>query len=391
LRQLKLSKSGVNKVKSHAKELKSVDFEGSIRSVQPGEWCLIETSDQQYLGFINPLIEEQFTCCYILESNPKVIDPLNLIKGRIETAYHKRSRIKGYLEGCRLFFGVSDALPGLIIDTFENANIIQINTAGIDKFREEIRNFVTTLTGKTSYFLDNQQYRAKEFLPVFDKEELPDIQISENSLKYQLRAEVLQKVGFYYDHRENRRQLGSILSQLNHQYTSGLDLFSYLGAWGVTALTAGCEKVTFVDQGDFEHETNLSLSLNKLDGRGEFCRSDVFKFLDKKIHEGMRYDLILSDPPAFAKSLNQKKQALEGYSKLHRKIFKLLAPNSFCAFSSCTHYVGHEEFMKNIQEAAFRENRKIQLLYTGMQGWDHPVSSLSDKSNYIKSYFYFVE
>lgn len=391
MRQLVLNKTGINKVKSHHKELKPLDFVSSIKAVHPGEWCIVVGADLRYIGFINPLIEEQFTCCYLLEEHTKEVTPLSIITSRIEAAYNKRSRINEYLDGCRLFYGVSDGLPGLIIDTFENVNIIQINTAGIDKYRDDIKNVVTQLTQKESFLLDNHQYRAKEFLPVFEKENVPDINITENSLKYQLRSEVLQKVGFYYDHRENRRQLKSLLERLKKKYNLGVDLFSYLGAWGVTALSAGCEKMMFVDQGSFEKETELSLSLNGFAGRGDFYRKDVFKFLDEKISEGTLFDLILSDPPAFAKSLNQKKQALEGYTKLHRKVFKLLAKDSLVAFSSCTHYVSHDEFLKNIQDTAHKENRKIQLLYTGLQGWDHPVVSLSDKSNYIKSYFYLVE
>lgn len=391
MRELILSKSGLNKVKSHNKELKASDFEGSVKSMLPGEWCVLRLPDAKMVGFINPLVEEQFTCFYIIDDVEISASPVEIIQQKITKAYQKRSRIKGYLDGSRLFYGMSDGLPGLIIDTFENANIVQINTAGIDKYRDEIKNYLDKLTGKISYLLDNSQYRAKEFLPTFDKESLPEIKIKENNLRYQLRSEVLQKVGFYYDHRENRRQLSLLLDRLDYQFKSGVDLFSYIGAWGVTALTAGCDKMVFVDQGDFATEINTSLKLNNLEDRGEFVRGDVFKFLDAKISSGAYFDLILSDPPAFAKNPNQKKQALEGYAKLHRKVFKLAAPESLCVFSSCTHYVTHEEFMKNVQEAAFRENRKIQLIYTGMQGWDHPVPSLNDRANYIKSYFYFVE
>ncbi len=103
------------------------------------------------------------------------------------------------------------------------------------------------------------------------------------------------------------------------------------------------------------------------------------------------FDLVLCDPPAFAKSQPQKDQALEGYSKLHRKVLKASRPGAMLAFSSCTHYVSHEEFQKNILDAAMKENKKLQLIYSGMQGWDHPVPSLMDKSNYIKSYFYLME
>ncbi len=386
-----MNKTGQNKVRSQAKELKAGDFESSVKSCHPGEWCSLQVDGKDYVGFINPLVGDQFTCFYLIEQDGSQADPVMIVKDRIKKAYSKREKLAGYLDGCRLFYGASDGLPGLIIDTFMNANIIQINTAGIDKYREELRTLVSDLTQKKSYFLDNAQYRSKEFLPSFDKEQIDDLNIVENNLKYKLRSEVLQKVGFYYDHRENRRQLAGIIKSLNVTFKSGVDLFSYIGAWGINALSAGCKEVDFVDQGEFSTEVSWSLKENNFEGKGHFHRMDVFKFLDEKIKAGTQYDLILSDPPAFAKSMNQKKQALEGYSKLHRKVFKLAATGSLCAFSSCTHYVTHEEFMKNIQDAAFKENKKIQLIYTGIQGWDHPISSLNDRSNYIKSYFYIVE
>jgi 23S rRNA (cytosine1962-C5)-methyltransferase len=182
-----------------------------------------------------------------------------------------------------------------------------------------------------------------------------------------------------------------LLSRLEHTYKTGIDLFSYVGAWGLSALKAGLQEVTFVDQGDFKFEVDEGLMMNDLEGRGSYHRTDVFNFLDNAISGKNTFDVILSDPPAFAKSLLHKNQALDGYSKLHRKIFKLISPGGLIAFSSCTHYVSHNEFQKNIADAAEKEGRVIQLLYSGMQGWDHPIKSLDDRSNYIKSYFYLVE
>jgi 23S rRNA (cytosine1962-C5)-methyltransferase len=201
----------------------------------------------------------------------------------------------------------------------------------------------------------------------------------------------MQKIGFYYDHRENRYQLTQILNRLNYKYENALDLFSYVGAWGMAALKSGAKNATFVDQGDFNIEIDVGLELNGFKGQGRYLRSDVFKFLDEEIRNKNEYDLILCDPPAFAKSYQQKNQALEGYSKLHRKVFKAAKAGALIAFSSCTHYVTHDEFQKNISEAALKESKKIQLLYSGIQGWDHPVSSQLDKSNYIKCYFYLLE
>ena len=396
MRSLLLAKNGLNKIRAQHKELKQADLEDSIKSVPPGEWCLLKHPDSttSWLCFINSMIEEKFNSIQILsavDAKTTSLNPADVIVERLKSAYAKRQRFSGYEKGSRIFYGASDGLPGLIIDQFMDNAIIQINTAGVDKHRALVKQTVDSLISGTSYFLDNAKYREKEFLPTFETEALPNLLIEENGIKFSLRSEVLQKVGFYYDHRENRYQLIQLLKRLNQKFDHGTDLFCYAGAWGLCALQAGVNKVSFVDQGDFNTEINTGLELNSFSGRGSFYRSDVFKFLDDAISKNNLFDLILCDPPAFAKSQSQKDQALEGYSKLHRKVLKASKPGALIAFSSCTHYVSHDEFQKNIQDAATKENKKLQLIYSGMQGWDHPVPSLMDKSNYIKSYFYLME
>lgn len=396
MRALTLSKNGMNKVRSHQLELKVQDFEDSVKSVPPGDWCVFKISPtENFIGFVNPLIDEKYACAQVLGKVSveefKSFSPEMFITSKIKKAFEKRQKISGYEKNARIFYGISDGLPGLIIDLFQNAAIIQINTSGIDRFRDSILSFVTTMTGTKAYLLDNAKYREKESLPTFETEKLPDLDVMENDLRYKIRSEVLQKVGFYYDHRENRLQLMNLLNRMVSKPKKGIDLFCYAGAWGMSALKAATSEMHFVDQGDFQVEVEEALKLNGFSNQGKFFRTDVFRYLDESISKNNKYDLVLCDPPAFAKSALQKPQALEGYSKLHRKVFKILESSGIVAFSSCTHYVGHEEFQKNILDAATKEGRKIQLIYSGMQGFDHPVTNLEDRSNYIKSYFYIVE
>jgi 23S rRNA (cytosine1962-C5)-methyltransferase len=389
VRQLRLSKTGFNKLKSHHKDLKATDFEDSLKSVPPGEWCVFVSGPESWTGFVNPMIDDKYSCAQVVAN--KVVGPEAHIVEVLKIAFHKRLRFTGYEAGARIFYGANDGLGGLIIDRFTNASILQINTAGVDRYRELIRTTIAELTGVPAYFLDNAKYREKEFLPIFENPPLPDLQVQENGLSYRLRSEVIQKVGFYYDHRENRVQLQAILRRLKKTPVRGTDLFCYAGAWGLNALAGGAKHVDFVDQGDFENEVTTVLKENGFAGQGQFHRGDVFKFLDQAIGAQKLFDLVLCDPPAFAKSLNQKPQALEGYSKLHRKVFKSAGPGALLAFSSCTHYVTHEEFQKNILDAATKEGKKVQLIYSGLQGWDHPIASQDDRGNYIKSYYYIME
>lgn len=393
MRTLILSKSGLNKIRSHQKELKTTDLEGSVKPIPPGEWCLISAEKNFWLCFVNSLVDEKFPCVQVLDEIkvPSQLSIETYITEKIISAIEKRRQFSGYEEGSRVFYGMSDGLPGLIVDHFSNAAIIQINTAGVDRYRELIGKTFSTELKTKSFFLDNARYREREFLPMFEAEAVPALKVIENSLSYELRAEVIQKVGFYYDHRENRKALQEILKRLKTKPKTGIDLFCYAGAWGMNALKGGVEQVDFVDQGDFSQEVLRALELNSFHGQGKFHRNDVFKFMDDAVSRKVQYDLIMCDPPAFAKSHLQKDQALEGYSKLHRKVIKISRPGALAVFSSCTHYVSHEEFQKNILDAANKEGRKIQLLHTGIQGWDHPIRSQSDKSNYIKSYFYIME
>lgn len=395
MRLITLNKTGLNKLRSHHKELKQADLQDSIKSLSPGEWITLASGEEFWIGFANPMIEEKFACVQVLTSSSKLnlasFSAESFIIQALENAYQKRKVFADYEKGCRLFYGHTDGLPGLIVDTFNNTAIVQINTAGIDRFRDLIRETISRLINGKAYLLDNPKYREKECLPTFENESVPELSIQENGLKYTLRPDVLQKVGFYYDHRENRVQLQHLLKRLNRKFNHGVDLFCYAGAWGLNALKAGVERVDFVDQGDFETEISVGLRNNNFEDRGAYHRQDVFKFLDYSLSQGKTYDIILCDPPAFAKSHLQKDQALEGYSKLHRKVFKMAKPGALLAFSSCTHYVSHSEFEKNVTEAALKENKKIQLLYCGLQGWDHPITRMDDRSNYIKSYFYLME
>ncbi len=396
MRTLTLAKAGLNKLRSHQLELKASDFDDSVKPLPPGEWCFFtSTSGECWVGFVNPLIDEKFACAHVLEALPSgavgTFSPEVFIRGRLVRAFERRRRFTGYEANARMFYGASDGLPGLLVDVFSNAAIIQINTAGIDRYRELIRPVVEELASVEGFFLDNPKYREKESLPTYSERAFPELAVQENGLRFQIRPEVLQKVGFYYDHRENRLHLMNFLGRLAKRPARALDLFSYAGAWGLSALRSGVDEAVFVDQGDFGVEVEAALRLNGLEGKGRFVRGDVFRFLDDSLKENQRFDLILCDPPAFAKSSLQKHQALDGYSKLHRKVLRMLSSGGLVAFSSCTQCVGHAEFQKNIAEAAQKEGRSLQLVYAGLQGFDHPVPSLEDRANYIKSYFYIVE
>jgi 23S rRNA (cytosine1962-C5)-methyltransferase len=318
---------------------------------------------------------------------------VEFIRERISEAAVKRKYFNNYNEGCRLIYGSSDHLTGLIVDVYKKYVFIQINVAGIDRFRKEIAQIIVEhFPNHIVRFFDNPQYRKQEVLPIYEAEEIKDdLEVAENEINYIVSKKTLQKIGYYYDHRENRQKLLNTLVNFNIKKDKGLDLFSYVGSWGLHLLKGGVGHVDFVDQGNMALDLETNLRINSFHGKGEFFRSDVFKYLDEAYALKKFYNVIVSDPPAFTKSEKNKNTALGGYEKLHQKAMRLIEEDGLFVAASCTHYISHEELDKTVQVSAAKNNQNIQLLDIGMQGFDHPVKGFTDKSFYIKYLLYFVQ
>lgn len=372
------------------------------KGLRPGEWVIIE--DQQakknYIAYINPYAESFYKIKILKEDFQKKVNiktdeetlAKEIIVEHLQTAFRKREFFLDYNHGARLVYGMNDALPGIIVDKYQKYIFAQINTAGMDRFRDLIKaEIVKRYPDQKVLFFDNPEYRKAEVLPIHEPEKISeDLDVLENGLKYKITQQVMQKIGYYYDHRENRSKLANLLKRTSFVKKAGLDLFSYVGSWGLHMLSAGVEHVEFVDQGNMEEVTVSHLKMNGFEGRGKFTRSDVFKFIDSSIAAGKKYDVIVSDPPAFTKSEKNKITALQGYEKLHLKTMKLLNDEAVMVVASCTHHVNYEELDKTVQDAAIKNSQKVHLLDLGAQGFDHPFSGFNDKSFYIKYLVYFV-
>ncbi len=395
-----LSKSSV-KILRGEKELSINDVEELPRGTIPGEWLCLVLSDYQkkYLAYVNTFAEIFFKIKIVREiewtkdiSENESVVAQEIIISLLNAAIKRRELFKGYESGCRLIYGGNDSLPGLIVDKYQKYILIQINTAGIDRFRDLIKTQIESkFKDYRVLYFDNVEYRKAEVLPLHEKEEFnDDLDILENGLYYKIPKNNLQKIGYYYDHRENRERLRNLLLKLNLKMDKGLDLFSYVGSWGLHLLSAGVGHVDFVDQANMEDVVLANLKHNNLEGRGSFFRSDVFKFLDQKKESDEFYDVIVSDPPAFTKSEKNKNTAIAGYEKLHLKAMRLLNERAIFVAASCTHYVDFFELDKTVQDAAIKNNQTLQFLEMGNQGFDHPMKSLKDKSFYIKYIVYYV-
>jgi len=360
-----------------------------LKSCTPGEWVIVTdgTSDGlRLLAIANPM-SQRSAPIRVLDSLKKgeVVEPATFIRSKIEEAISLRKRFAHLSNGSRLIYGESDKLPGVIVDEYLNSVIIQINTAGMDSYRDLIKETLSELTHKNCYFLDNEEYRKSEGLPLFEKDIIPAIEVEENKLRYVIPKDVLQKVGYYYDHRPNRSKLARWIESSNNDMNSGVDLFSYVGSWGMNMLSAGVKEVTFVDQGDFKETIDKNLTLNSFSEKGDFVRANVFDWVktNKKT-----FDVVVSDPPAFSKSLKNKSKALGGYQKLHRSLSQMVHSGSLLAIGSCTHGVTLEELDLTVAQGFQESPFKAFLIDLGHQGADHPIEQLGSSGHYIKFLLY---
>lgn len=384
--------------------INSFDVEDSIKSTIPGEWVIFANDNAKYIGFVNQFSEHQ-SKGYILklinhnqdkeihENGNEVDIAKSLIKKFFFRAVEKRKKLNYFNDGLRLIYGTADLLPGLIVDIYENVSVVKITNAAMDRFRGVISQSVQEVfPNKKVFFLDLEKERKLESLPNYPQEKFESlINIYENDVRYQVSTELMQKAGYYYDHRDNRRKLAEYLSRHNAKIETALDLFSYCGSWGLNVLkSVEGAKVIFVDQAAMGDVIRNNLRQNGVLERGEFVRGDVFSFLDDQLKLDRKFDLIIADPPAFSKREENVKAALNGYFKLYKNIVSLLANNSYLAVASCTYGITHEDLDKIVNDALSVHNKNYSLVDCGIQGNDHPIKSLRSKESYIKYLLYHI-
>ncbi len=396
-KSLEIKKIALDRLTGDQGELFKSDVEGSLKSLPPGEWVLLRDPHRKrvYLGFANPLVADKHPAIHVLHrlaKPPKGDEVETYLERRLDQAFRRREVFEGYGDGARLVFGAADGLPGLVVDGYANGVLVQVNTAGMERWRTFFRERLEERTGKRVYFLDQPAQRAREMLPHHAAGEvIPELDVRENGFRYSIPRRHLQKVGWYYDHRENRRKLEAAVARWRGSRARGLDLFCYGGAWGLHVLRAGVGKVDFVDQAPLVDVVCGHLEANGYAGRGEFHHGDVFAWMEAANGRGEKWDVVVSDPPAFAKSSKDIPGALEGYRRLHRAALKAAADEALFVAASCTKYVDMNSFIATVTHAARAEGRKVRLLDVGIQGWDHPVADLVDRGNYIKYTLWGVE
>jgi 23S rRNA (cytosine1962-C5)-methyltransferase len=317
-------------------------------------------------------------------SRDKVDNLYELFKRKLLSALELRKTFYPSRNSYRLAFSESDFLPGLIIDKYNKTFVLQVYSFGMDKNIELIIKILKEEFSAENIFTKNEAYfRKLEGLQTKDKIYFGDTNneiIDDGAIKYKIDFEGGQKTGFYFDQVDNRFFIERICRD-----GAVADLFCNSGGFGLHAASAGASSVTFVDSSSVEiANAKHNFQLNNPASAAEFVVDDVFEFIEGCISQSKKYDLVILDPPAFAKSRKDIAPAKKGYEKLNKMAFQVLSEGGYLVTSSCSHHLSKSEFIQIINSAAAKSGKNIQLVHFNGASLDHPELPGMNETSYLK-------
>lgn len=347
----------------------------------PGDIVSVYSSKHTFLGkaFYNP--KSQITLRMLTYSD----EPTDraFFERRIRTAWEYRQKLCDP-ESCRLIYSESDFLPGLIVDKFADALVLQSMSLGIERIKRDIVEILVDVVKPSCIYERNDvPVRRLEGLEQTTGAlygEAPDsVIMTENGIKYAVDIKNGQKTGFFLDQKENRREVARLCKD-----ATVLDCFCHNGSFALNAAAAGAKSVLGVD---ISEEALLVARENaKMNGltNVEFEAHNCFDLLRSLTDEGAKYDVVILDPPAFTKTRQNVEGALRGYKEINLRGLKLTRDGGFLATCSCSQHVSPQQFTDVINQAARDSKKRIRLVEMRSQGHDHPILPASPETQYLK-------
>ncbi len=350
-----------------------------------GDPCLIVDAAGRALGvgYVNPA---SLIAARILDRDPHRTVDESLLADRLRRALALRERIYD-APYYRLLYGESDGVPGLTLDRFGDVVVAQATTAGMERLKLAVESAVDhVLAPRAMVWKNDAGIRALEQLPMYADLAFgtlgESVQVREAGLRFDIDPLAGQKTGWFYDQRANRDRLAP--------YVRGrrvLDLFSYIGAWGLRAAAAGATDVLCVDASRAALDRLQEAARdNQLNGLVRVAHGDAFDILRDLRSAGERFDLVVVDPPAFVK---RKKDLAEGrlaYRRINRAAMQLLGPDGILVSCSCSHHLPRADLLAALRGAAGESGRQLQVLEVLQQGPDHPIQPAIPETDYLKGY-----
>jgi 23S rRNA (cytosine1962-C5)-methyltransferase len=366
-----------------------IDIEATpLKDFAPGTNVSIEDQNGRPLGtaYVNP---HTLICARLVSRDPKYSLDKSLIKHRLNIALSLREQLFD-LPYYRLIHGEGDNLPGLIIDRYNDVLVVQITTAGMDNQKQAILEALEKIIKPKAIVLRNDSPSRKvEQLDSYVETamgQLPDsVFVEENNTKFEIDVLSGQKTGWFYDHRMNRERMQHYVNDKRV-----LDVFSYIGGWGLQALTAGANDVMCIDSSQaaidrIHHNAAINENINEANLAS--VQGDAFEALKSLRQEREHFDVVIIDPPAFIKRKKDFKEGLNAYRRINQMAMQVLNKGGYLISASCSYHLGSEQLRDVILKSSRHVDRNAQIIEQGHQGPDHPVHPAIPETDYLKTFF----
>lgn len=351
-----------------------------------GQQVVVENDRGKELGvaYLNP---NNLICGRIISRDSK--KPLNrsLLVHRLKIALSLREM--NFDQPCyRLIYGDSDGLPGLVIDRYFDVVAVQISSAGMEAVLDDIIDALHKVLQPSAIVLRNDgKMREMEGLETYTDVvhgDIPDLcPLIENGVN--LMAPLLkgQKTGWFYDHRESRAKVNQLAPGKRV-----LDLFSYVGGWGIQAMASGAEEVVCVDASHYALDVaRENARLNNGESRFTGLHGDAFEACKALVDERERFDIVVCDPPAFIQKKKDIRNGERAYARINNLAMRLLNKGGVLVSASCSMHYQRESLVDMIRANSRELDRTAQIFHVGYQGADHPIHPAIPETDYLKAYF----
>ncbi len=288
----------------------------------------------------------------------------------------------------RLVYGDSDLLPGLVIDRFGDCLVMQLNNAGIERYEAQIVESLIAQLQPAGVLVraDSRARREQDLehrVEVVHGEVPEWVALEENGVRFEAPVHGGQKTGWFYDHRQSRARLQQLVNG-----RSVLDVYSYIGGWGVQAAAAGAASVCCVDSSEAALEGVLrNAAINGVDSRVRTMTGRADAVMQALAGDGERFDVVVLDPPAFIQRRRDLKKGVAAYRRINELGLRLLNPGGLLVAGSCSMHLPRSELITAMQGAARRTDCELRVVEQGGQGPDHPVHPAIPETDYLKAVF----
>jgi 23S rRNA (cytosine1962-C5)-methyltransferase len=358
-----------------------IDMRPEYRQMPPGGLVRIEGDHGQQFGtfMFNP---HSLIAARLLDRDPTVEIDAAWVRQRLASAIELRRRV------CdtpfhRLVHAEADRLPGLVIDRYDDVAVVQVNTAGMDRL-------MPLIVGALHDLLPLRAIVSRNDSPARRQEGLADnvsllvgsdarAEVVEGGVRFPVDALGGQKTGWFFDQRPNRDRVSALAKDARV-----LDVFCHVGAFGLRCAAAGAREVTLVDSSAAAlAQAESAAAQNGLADRLRIRRDDGFDAMSALA--GERFDIVICDPPAFARSRKDAEAGLRAYGRMARLAAALVAPGGFLFVASCSHHAPLEPWSAQVAWGIHRARREGRVLFTSGAGPDHPVHPMLPETMYLKT------